>query len=65
MIECFSWEKASGIRLAENGNMYDSLNDDRKLPNTYSNLKNAFLGRKLQRSFLVRVDTFQVHLLGQ
>ena len=41
-IECFSWEKASGIRLAENGDMYDSLNDDRKLPNTYSNLKKCF-----------------------
>ena len=38
----FSWEKASGIRLAENGDMYDSLNDDRKLPNTYSNLKKCF-----------------------
>uniref|UniRef100_A0A6C0KZT5 WW domain-containing protein n=1 Tax=viral metagenome TaxID=1070528 RepID=A0A6C0KZT5_9ZZZZ len=41
-IECFSWEKASGIRFAENGDMYDSLNDDRKLPNTYSNLKKCF-----------------------
>ena len=41
-IECFSWEKASGIRIAENGDMYDSLNDDRKLPNTYSNLKKCF-----------------------
>ena len=41
-IECFSWEKASGIRIAENGDMYDSLNDDRKLPKTYSNLKKCF-----------------------
>ena len=40
--EAFSWEKASGIRFAENGDMYDTFNDDRKLPNTYSNLKKCF-----------------------
>ena len=49
-IECFSWEKASGIRLAENGDMYDSLNDDRKLPNTYSNLKKCFSWAKATKS---------------
>uniref|UniRef100_A0A6C0AGQ9 Uncharacterized protein n=1 Tax=viral metagenome TaxID=1070528 RepID=A0A6C0AGQ9_9ZZZZ len=48
-IECFSWEKASGIRLAENGDMYDSLNDDRKLPNTYSNLKKCFSWAKASK----------------
>ena len=49
-IECFSWEKASGIRLAENGDMYDSLNDDRKLPNTYSNLKKCFSWAKTSKN---------------
>ena len=46
----FSWEKASGIRLAENGDMYDSLNDDRKLPNTYSNLKKCFSWAKTSKN---------------
>ena len=48
-IECFSWEKASGIRIAENGDMYDSLNDDRKLPKTYSNLKKCFSWAKASK----------------
>jgi hypothetical protein len=48
--EAFSWEKASGTRLAENGDMYDSLNDDRKLPNTYSNLKKCFSWAKISKN---------------
>lgn len=47
--EQFSWEKASGIRFAENGNMYDTYNDDRKLPNTYSNLKKCFSWAKASK----------------
>ena len=48
--EAFSWEKASGIRLAENGDMYDTFNDDRKLPNTYSNLKKCFSWAKISKN---------------
>ena len=48
--EAFSWEKASGIRFAENGDMYDTFNDDRKLPNTYSNLKKCFSWAKISKN---------------
>ena len=47
--EAFSWEKASGIRFAENGDMYDTFNDDKKLPNTYSNLKKCFSWAKASK----------------
>ena len=50
LSEAFSWEKASGIRFAENGDMYDTFNDDRKLPKTYSNLKKCFSWAKISKN---------------